>query len=93
MLPSSHLSGRNEDVNAISIDESNTNDNESSQLGRGKRSKIPKRRFSIESEAFIVAPEDDEEPKTVKVSLECLAKEKWKVALEDEMESMKVNQV
>ena len=28
LLPSSHLSGRNEDVNSISIDESNTNDNE-----------------------------------------------------------------
>ena len=93
LLPSSHLSGRNEDVNAISIDESNTNDNESSLLGRGKRSKIPKKRFSVESEAFIVAPEDDEEPKTVKAALECPAKEKWKVALEDEMESMKVNQV
>ena len=75
------------------IMKSNTNDNESSQLGRGKRSKIPKRRFSIESEAFIIAPEDDEEPKIVKAALECPAKEKWKVALEDEMESMKVNQV
>ena len=42
---------------------------------------------------FIVAPEDDEEPKIVKVALECPAKEKWIVALEDEMESMKVNQV
>ena len=76
MLPSSHSSGRNEDVNAISIDESNTNDNESSQLGRGKSSKIPKRRFSIELEDFMVAPEDDEEPKTVKAVLECPAKEK-----------------
>ena len=89
LLPPSQLSGRDEVANAISIGENNNDP----QLRRSTRSKIPKRRFAIENEVYIVTPHDDKEPKTVKEELECPAKEKWKVALEDEMESLKVNQV
>ena len=64
-----------------------------SQLRRSIHSKTPRKRFQIENEAYIVTPQDDDEPKTIKEALECLTKEKWKVALEEEIESMKVNQV
>ena len=41
----------------------------------------------------MVTPHYDEKPKTVKEALECSANEQWKVALEDEMKSMRINQV
>ena len=64
-----------------------------SQLRRSIRSKTPRKRFQIENEAYIVTPQDDDEPETIKEALECPTKEKGKVALEKEIESMKVNQV
>ena len=90
LLYPSQLSGRdNIENDPISISESST-----SQLCRSTRFKTPKMHFPIENEVYIVTPnDDDEEPKTVKEALECPAKEKWKVALEEEMESMKMNQV
>ena len=64
-----------------------------SQLRRSIHSKTPHKRFLIENEAYNVTPQDDDEPKTIKEALECPTKEKWKVALEEEIESIKVNQV
>ena len=64
-----------------------------SQLRRSIRSKTPRKCFQIENEAYIVTPQDDDEHETIKEALECPIKEKWKVALEEEIESMKVNQV
>ena len=64
-----------------------------SQLRRRICSKTPRKRFQIENEAYIVTPQDDDELETIKEALECPTKEKWKVALEEEIESMKVNQV
>ena len=54
---------------------------------------IPHRQFEIEWEAFIVTPQDEEEPKNIKEALNCLTKEKWKKAMEEDMESMKTNHV
>ena len=82
------MSGRDKVANAILIGENNNDP----QLKRSTRLKIPKRRFTIEKEVYIVTPHDDVEPRIVKEELECPTKEKWKVALEYEMESLKVNQ-
>ena len=54
---------------------------------------MPKRRFDIEGEAFIVTPEDDEEPKSVNEALMGPAKDHWRNAMEEEMESMQINKV
>ena len=90
MLQPSQLSGRFEIENEpILIGRSD----DDSQLRRSFRSKTPRKRFQIENEAYIVTPQDDDELETIKETLECPTKEKWKVALEEEIESMKVNQV
>ena len=54
---------------------------------------MPKRRFEIEGEAFTVTPEDDEEPKSVNEALTGPAKDHWRNAMEEEMESMQINKV
>ena len=69
------MSGRDEVTNAISIGENNNDP----QLRRSTRPKIPKRRFAIENEAYIITPHDDEEPRTVKEALECSAKKNEKL--------------
>ena len=90
MLQPSQLSGRFEIGNEpILIGRSN----DDSQLRRSIRSKTPRKHFQIENEAYIVTLQDDDEPETIKEALECPTIEKWKVALEEEIESMKVNQV
>jgi transposase InsO family protein len=71
---------------------SNQGIDESTPLRRTSRKSIPRRRFDIEGEAFIVTP-DYEEPRNVNEALSCYAKEEWIKAMEEEMESMKSNQV
>ena len=44
-------------------------DHEKSQSRQSTREQIPRRRFEIEGEAFMIAPHDDEEPKNVKEAL------------------------
>ena len=90
MLQPSQLSGRFDIENEpILIGRSD----DDSRLRRSIRYKTPHKHFQIENEAYIVTPQDDDEPETIKEALECPTKEKWKVALEEEIESMKVNQV
>ena len=102
MLQPSQLSGRFEIENKPILIGINDDDNEpivigrsddDSQLRRSIRSKTPRKHFQIENEAYIVTPQDDDEPETNKEDFECPTKEKWKVVLEKEIESMKVNQV
>ena len=64
-----------------------------SQLRRSNRIGIPRRRFDIEGETFMILPQDDEEPRNIREALQCPAKEKWMKAMEEEMESMRSNQV
>ena len=82
MLQPSQLSGSFEIENEpILIGRSD----DDSQLQRSIHSKTPRKRFQIENEAYIVTPQDDDEPETIKEALECPIKEKWKVALEEEI--------
>ena len=64
-----------------------------SPLRRMNRQSIPRSRFEIEGEAFIDTLQDEEEPRNIKEALNCHAKENWKNAMEEEMESMKINQL
>ena len=73
LLQPSQLSGRFEIENEnepIFIGRSD----DDSQLRRSIRSKTPRKRFQIENEAYIVTPQDDDEPETIKEALECLTK-------------------
>ena len=89
LLHPSQLSGRdNIETYPISIGDSNN-----AKLHQSILFKTPKKHFPLENEVYIVTPDDDEEPKTVKKALECPAKEKWKVVLEKTMELMRMNQV
>ena len=90
MLQPSQLSGGFEIENEPMLIGRSDDD---SQLRRSIRSKTPRKCFQIENEAYIVTPQDDDELETIKEAFECPTKEKWKVALEEEIESMKVNQV
>ncbi|WCJ29450.1 Retrovirus-related Pol polyprotein from transposon TNT 1-94 [Euphorbia peplus] len=58
-----------------------------------KRQRVKRRRFGIEGEALLITPSDEAEPKNVSDALSCPEKDKWKKAMEEEMDSMKVNQV
>ncbi|XP_022899289.1 uncharacterized protein LOC111412586 [Olea europaea var. sylvestris] len=62
-------------------------------LRKSTRKSMPKRHFKIEGKVFLVSPANSEEPSSVQEALSCPAKEKWKNAMEEEMESMKSNQV
>ena len=80
--------------------ERNVNIPEEGQLRRSVRTPVPRRRFDIESEALILQGEEamvqfpgEDEPKTIKEALSSPASDKWKNAMEEEMESMKVNNV
>jgi hypothetical protein len=68
-------------------------DHEQSQPRRSIREPIPRRRFEIEGKAFMIAPQDDEEPKTFSHALSGPKASEWIKAMEEEMESMKINQV
>ncbi|RVW77963.1 hypothetical protein CK203_048286 [Vitis vinifera] len=47
----------------------------------------------IEGEVHIVTQYDDAEPNSVQVALTCLTKDEWRKAMEEELESMRKNQV
>ena len=57
-------------------------DNEKSQPRQSTRERIPRRRFEIEGEAFIIAPQDEEEPKNVNETLFGPKAKKWIKAME-----------
>lgn len=57
------------------------------------RESIPYYHFEIERKTFIVASHDDDEPKTIHEALSSSTKYKWIKALNDKLESMKLNQV
>ena len=68
-------------------------DSQQPQPHRSKRGSVPRRRFEIDEEAFMVSSQDDEEPRTVQEALSSSASDKWMKAMDDEMESMRTNQV
>jgi hypothetical protein len=50
-------------------------------------------RFEIEEEALIISPQDEEQPTYINEAFTFLAKDKWIKVIEEELESMKSNQV
>ena len=46
-------------------------DHEQSQPCQSIHEQIPRRRFAIKKEAFMIAPHDDEKPKNVNKALSC----------------------
>ena len=82
------LSGRN-----TLVDDSSLMKSQEFEMRRSNRGKIPRRRFEIEGEAFMVALHDDLEPKSVHEALSCPNSEKWNSAIGEELDSMKVNHV
>ena len=60
---------------------------------RSNRGNVPRRRFEIEGEAFMVASHDTDEPKNVNEALKSPDKELWIKAMKEEMDSMKSNHV
>ncbi len=68
-------------------------DSQQPQPRRSKRRNLPRRRFEIEGEAFMIALHDDDEPRTVQEALSSSAKDEWIKAMNDEIESMRTNQV
>ena len=67
-------------------------DHEKSQPRQSTRERIPRRRFEIKGEAFMIAPHDDENPKNVKEALSGPKAKEWIKAMENEIESMNANE-
>jgi len=84
---------KNSGSDILSIPTLMEQDHEQSQPRRSIREPIPRRRFEIEGEAFMIAPQDDEEPKTFSHALSSPKASEWIKPMEEEMESMKINQV
>ena len=57
------------------------------------RISIPRGRFEIEGQAFMVALQDSNKPKTFNEAIASPVKELWIKAMNEDMESMKSNQV
>ena len=60
---------------------------------RSNRISISRRHFEIEGETFMVALHDSDEPRTFNEAIASCAKELWIKAMNEEMDSMKSNQV
>jgi hypothetical protein len=84
---------RNSGSDILSIPTLMEQDYEQSQPRKSIREPIPRRRFEIEGETFMIAPQDDEEPKTFSHALSGPKASEWVKAMKEEMESMKINQV
>ena len=54
---------------------------------------VPRHRFEIEGEAFMCAPQETNEPKNYQEAMTSPTSEKWKLAMQNQMESMRKNQV
>jgi hypothetical protein len=61
-------------------------DHEQSQPRRSIREPIPRRQFKIKGEAFMIAPQDDEESKTFSHALSGPKASEWIKVMEEEME-------
>jgi len=84
---------RNNESDIVSILTLMEQDHKQSQLQRSIREPILHRRFEIKGEAFMISTKDDEEPKTFSHALFDPKAIKFIKAMEEEMESMKTNQV
>jgi hypothetical protein len=67
-------------------------DSQQPQPHRSKHGNLPRRRFEIGG-AYMIALHDDNEPRTVQEALSSFVKDEWIKAMNDEIESMKTNQV
>jgi hypothetical protein len=77
---------RNSGSDILSISILMEQDHEQSQPRRSIREPIPRRQFKIKGEAFMIAPQDDEEPKTFSHALSGPKASEWIKAMEEEME-------
>ena len=64
-----------------------------SQIRQSNRARVPKRHFPIENESYMIVMQDEEEPTNIREALTCPAKEKWMKVMEEEIESMRSNNV
>ena len=86
----------NNDPSGSNSNQSNGNDLRvaQTQIRRSSRVRNSPLRYEIEyRETFMTSLLDADEPKDLKEALSCLAKENWIMAMEEELESMRVNQV
>ena len=63
------------------------------QPRRSNRGNIHRRHFEIKGEVFMIASQDDDEPKTVQKAFSSSVSDEWMKVMNDEMESMRTNQV
>ena len=63
------------------------------ELHKSKRESILHLRFEIKGEAFMIALQDKAEPKSLKEALSSLVAKEWNNVMNEEMESIRINQV
>jgi Reverse transcriptase (RNA-dependent DNA polymerase) len=64
-----------------------------SQIRHNNCARVPKKYFLIENISYMIIIQDEEKPKNIRDSLTCPIKEKWMKIMEEEMESMRSNNV
>ncbi|KAK2976693.1 hypothetical protein RJ640_013949 [Escallonia rubra] len=64
---------------------------QASQICRGAREKVPRRRFEIDGEILMCTPTDEDEPTYVEEALSSSASNEWMIAMKDELSSMEKN--
>ena len=68
-------------------------DSQQPQQHRSNRGNAPRRRFEIKGKTFMIASQDNDEPKTVQEALSSFVSDEWMKAMNNEMESIRTNQV
>ena len=63
-------------------------DSQDPQQQKSKCGTIPHHHYEIKGEAFMVAPQDDDEPRTIEEALSSFISKEWTAAMHDEIESM-----
>ena len=68
-------------------------DSETTFLRKSQHGNIPIRHFEIVGEAFMCASQEADDPKNYQEAMKFPTSEEWKLAMQDEMEFMRKNQV
>ena len=63
------------------------------QPRRSTYGNVPHRRFEIGGEVFMIASQDDDEPRTMQKALSSSVSDEWMKIMNDKIESMRTNQV
>ena len=63
------------------------------QLRRTSHKSIPHHHFDIEGKAFIIAPQEEDEPRSIPEAFSFPTKDRWMKAMKEEIKAVRLNHV